>query len=213
VMTVFRNDNKLKRKGGFISVLRSTDKGTTWSGEIPIERLGTIGVTDPDTGDPVRTGDIIPDIATDRRPGTDNVYVVWQDARFTGFQRDQIAFSKSTDGGLTWTPAVRINSQTSTQAFTASIEVDAAGNLGVTHYDSAAMIRAHHSWKLTCGSYAPQTAAPPGAKNVSPPAIRHAYSSDCPRILCWRLRGTRRERRDVQALLVGIPRNGDRHIR
>jgi BNR repeat-like domain len=135
VMTVFRNENKLKRKGGFISVLRSTDKGTTWSSEIPIERLGTVEVTDPDTGDPVRTGDIIPDIATDRRPGTDNVYVVWQDARFTGFQRDQIAFSKSTDGGVTWTPAVRINSKTSTQAFTASIEVDAAGNLGVTHYD------------------------------------------------------------------------------
>jgi Neuraminidase (sialidase) len=60
---------------------------------------------------------------------------VWQDALFTGFQRDQIAFSKSTDGGLTWTPPVRINSDSSTQAFTASIEVDAVGDLGVTHYD------------------------------------------------------------------------------
>lgn len=83
----------------------------------------------------MRTGDIIPDIATDHRAGTDNVYAVWQDARFTGFQRDQIAFSKSTDGGLTWSAPVRINAVKSTQAFTASIEVDAAGNLGVTYYD------------------------------------------------------------------------------
>jgi hypothetical protein len=135
VMTVFRNDNQQKRKGGFISVLRSTTKGATWSGEIPVNRLGTVAVTDPETGEDVRTGDIIPDIATDRRAGTDNVYVVWQDARFTGFARDQIAFAKSTDGGLTWSAPVRINAVTSTQAFTASIEVDAAGNLGVTYLD------------------------------------------------------------------------------
>ncbi|HEU4912770.1 MAG TPA: sialidase family protein [Actinomycetes bacterium] len=135
VMTVFRNDNKTKRMFGFVSVLRSTDKGATWSGEIPVDRLGTVGVTDPATGAAVRTGDIIPDIATDRRSGTDNVYVVWQDARFTGFARDQIAFSKSTDGGRTWSAPVRINSTRTTQAFTASVEVDAAGNLGVTHYD------------------------------------------------------------------------------
>jgi hypothetical protein len=136
VMTVFRNDNgQGGRKGGFISLMRSTSKGATWSGEIPIARLGTVGVTVPSTGQDVRTGDIIPDIATDRRPGTNNVYVVWQDARFTGFQRDQIAFSKSSDGGLTWSAPVRINAVKSTQAFTASIEVDAAGNLGVTYYD------------------------------------------------------------------------------
>jgi hypothetical protein len=135
VMTVFRNDNQQKRKGGFISVLRSTTKGATWSGEIPVNRLGTVAVTDPETGEDVRTGDIIPDIATDRRAGTDNVYVVWQDARFTGFARDQIAFAKSTDGGLTWSAPVRINAVKSTQAFTASIEVDAAGNLGVTYLD------------------------------------------------------------------------------
>lgn len=135
VMTVFRNDNKLKRQAGYVSVLRSTDKGATWSGEVPIDRLGTVGVTDPQTGDDVRTGDIIPDIATDRRPGTDNVYAVWQDARFTGFQRDQIAFARSTDGGLTWSKPVRISGVAATQAFTGSIEVDAEGSLGVTYYD------------------------------------------------------------------------------
>jgi hypothetical protein len=135
IMTVFRNDNAAKRRGGTVSVMRSTNDGQTWSGEIPVSRLGTVGVTDPKTGEDVRTGDIIPDIATDRRPGTNNVYAVWQDARFTGFERDQIAFSKSTDGGLTWSPAVRLSPVKSTQAFTASVDVDAEGNLGVTFYD------------------------------------------------------------------------------
>ncbi|HEX6351344.1 sialidase family protein [Actinophytocola sp.] len=135
IMTVFRNDNALGRQGGTISVLRSTNAGATWSGEIVVDRLGTVGVRDPRDGAPVRTGDIIPSIATDERPGHDEVYAVWQDARWNGFQRDQIAFSKSTDGGLTWTPAVRINSDASTQAFTAAIEVDDAGNIAVTHYD------------------------------------------------------------------------------
>lgn len=135
VMTVFRNDNGEGRKGGTVSVLRSTDKGATWSGEIVVGRLGSVGVTDPRDGAAVRTGDIIPSIATDERAGKKTVYAVWQDARWTGFQRDQIAFSKSTDGGLTWSPAVRINSTKTTQAFTPAIEVDAAGNIAVTHYD------------------------------------------------------------------------------
>jgi hypothetical protein len=90
-MTVFRNDNGEGRKGGYVSVLRSPDKAASWSGEIPVSRLGTVEVSDPETGVPVRTGDIIPEIASDERAGTDNVYLVWQDARFTGFERDQIA--------------------------------------------------------------------------------------------------------------------------
>jgi hypothetical protein len=135
VMTVFRNDNALGRKGGTVSVLRSTDRGATWSGEIVVNRLGTVGVRDPRDGADVRTGDIIPSIATDERPGHDEVYAVWQDARWNGFQRDQIAFARSTDGGLTWSSPVRINSVATTQAFTAAIEVDDAGNIAVTHYD------------------------------------------------------------------------------
>lgn len=135
IMTVFRNDNAVGRQGGTVSVLRSADDGATWSGEIVVDRLGTVGVRDPRDGADVRTGDIIPSIATDERPGHDEVYAVWQDARWNGFQRDQIAFSKSADGGRTWSSPVRINSVASTQAFTPAIEVDDAGNIAVTHYD------------------------------------------------------------------------------
>ena len=135
IMTVFSNDNRGKRRGGTIAVLRSTNHGATWSGQINISRLGTVGVTDPDTGDPVRTGDIIPEIASDERSGNNDVYAVWQDARFNGFQRDQVAFSRSTDGGLTWSTPVRISQHNETQAFTPAIRVDGAGNIGVTYYD------------------------------------------------------------------------------
>ncbi len=137
VMDVLSNDNRQKRRGGTVAVLRSPfpSRGASWSGQINIDRLGAIGVTDPETGAPVRTGDIIPEIASDERAGNDDVYVVWQDARFNGFQREQIAFSRSTDGGLTWSKPVRISQRNGTQAFTPAIRVDGSGNIGVTYYD------------------------------------------------------------------------------
>jgi hypothetical protein len=135
VMTVFKNDNRNGQQGGTVAALRSTNRGTSWSGPITISPLGTVGVTDPRDGHDVRTGDIIPEIASDERGGHDEVYAVWQDARFNGFQRDQVAFSRSTDGGRTWSTPVRISTHNETQAFTPAIRVDAQGNIGVTYYD------------------------------------------------------------------------------
>jgi hypothetical protein len=135
VMTVFKNDNRRGGRGATVAVLRSPDRGASWSGQVDVSRLGTVTVVDPETGDPVRTGDIIPEIASDERAGSDDLYVVWQDARFNGFQRDQVAFSRSTNGGRTWSTPVRISTRNDTQAFTPAIRVDAEGNIGVTYYD------------------------------------------------------------------------------
>jgi hypothetical protein len=139
IFNEIRNDNKHRRRGGNVTVLRSTDKGVTWSAPIRIDALGTVGVIDPESGDDVRTGDIIPDIAVNRATGT--LYAVWQDARFLGGEFDSIAFSQSTDGGLTWSPTIKVN-QTPTnvaaanqQAFTPSVHVRADGTVGVTYYD------------------------------------------------------------------------------
>jgi hypothetical protein len=139
IFTEFNNENAKKRRGGFIRVLRSTDKGVTWSGPFDVGRLGTVGVTDPETGDPVRTGDIIPDIAVD--PANGRLYAVWQDAAVGTRQVDAIAFSQSLDGGVTWSSPIKVN-QTPTgiplgdqQAFTPSVDVSANGTVAVTYYD------------------------------------------------------------------------------
>ena len=118
-----------------VAVMRSSDKGANWAPQVVVGSLETVGVRDPRTGEPVRTGDIIPELASDERPGTDTLYMVWQDARFSGARRDQIAFSKSSDGGATWSAPRGISTVPDTQAFTPAIRVDAAGNLGVTYYD------------------------------------------------------------------------------
>jgi hypothetical protein len=130
-----------------VALIRSEDRGVTWgpqaqSGKIvpiTISPLRTIGVTDPETGDPVRTGDIIPDIAVDPTSGA--LYAVWQDARFNGFAADGIVFSQSLDGGFTWSPPIKVNQTPAgiplgnQQAFTPSVDVAADGTIAVTYYD------------------------------------------------------------------------------
>jgi hypothetical protein len=118
-----------------VGVMFSTDKGRTWSEPQLVNALGTVGVTDPRDDALVRTGDLVPDIAVDPRKGTRNIYLVWQDARFTGGLRDQVVLVRSTDGGKTWTTPRRVSSNLATQAFTASVEVNDRGHVGVTYYD------------------------------------------------------------------------------
>jgi hypothetical protein len=139
VFNEIRNDNRNGRAGSNVALLRSTDSGESWSGRVFVSRLGTIEITDPDTGDPVRTGDIIPEVAVD--PASGALYVVWQDARFSGGQFDSIAFSQSLDGGTTWSEPIKVNLSPddvpagNQQAFTPSVHVAADGTVGVTYYD------------------------------------------------------------------------------
>ena len=143
IFTEFNNENAKKKRGGFVRVLRSTDKGTTWTGPFDVGRLGTIGNFDPETGDPVRTGDILPEIAVDSSAAASRgrLYAVWQDASPNGGQADASVFSQSLDGGLTWSAALKVN-KTPTgipignqQAFTPSVDVGADGTIAVTYYD------------------------------------------------------------------------------
>jgi len=133
-----RNDNSKKTRGNSVRIMRSTDKGVTWSAPIFVDLLGTIFVTDPESGDDVRTGDIIPDIAV--APNGD-LYAVWQDARVNDGGADGIALSRSTDGGLSWSPRVKVNKTPTNipignqQAFTPSVDVAADGTVAVTYYD------------------------------------------------------------------------------
>jgi hypothetical protein len=63
------------------------------------------------------------------------VYTAWQDARFSGGERDAIALSRSLDGGATWSAPLRVNAFATTQSFTPTVHVRADGVIGVTYYD------------------------------------------------------------------------------
>jgi hypothetical protein len=120
--------------GFFEAVIRSTDKGVTWSQPIIISKDMSVAVTDPDTGAEVRTGAGLPDMAVDRTTG--HLYAVWADGRFSNGAHDDIALSRSTDAGLTWSAPVKVNQTTNNAAaFTPSVYVAANGTVGVTSYD------------------------------------------------------------------------------
>ena len=115
-----------------VIVSRSYDKGRTWTAPVTVSRLGTVGVVEPATGQPVRSGDVIPDIAVAPN-GT--LYVVWQDARFSGGTVDQIVLSSSSDGGRTWTAPVLASNSGDAAAFVGSVDVTRDGTVMVTYYD------------------------------------------------------------------------------
>ncbi len=115
-----------------IRAIRSSDHGDTWSAPVTVADLLAVGAADPDTGVPVRDGSDVPAVAID---SSGVVYVAWQDARFSGGQRDAIALSRSMDGGVTWSAPVRVNANTTTPAFTPTVHVRGDGVIGVTYYD------------------------------------------------------------------------------
>jgi len=116
-----------------IVAMSSTDKGVNWTAPIKIADNLAGGARDPAPGgQAIRDGALLPQIAA---APNGNLYVVWQDGRFVN-GIEGIAFSRSTDGGLTWSaPPTQINAVTSVHAFTPQIRVLADGTIGVTYFD------------------------------------------------------------------------------
>src|SRR3954447_25903951 len=147
------HQNNQGTRGEDVEVIRSTDKGQTWSKKaILVSPAQSIGETDPEpihcrpfiTGDPlctiVRSDGVIIDLAVDyssAHPG--RIYVTWQDHADNPYGDDLILLPHSDDGGLTWSAPDKVNQTPSgtftDQAFEPAVHVNADGVVAVSYYD------------------------------------------------------------------------------
>ena len=127
------------KRGGFtedLASVRSTNGGNSWSNPTVVSDMQPNGTQDPRNGNYVRAGDSLFDVTLSPSGA---LYAVWEDARFNGV--DQVAFSKSTDRGASWSTPVKISQTPAnanvllTQAFTPTVDVSANGTIAVTYYD------------------------------------------------------------------------------
>ena len=126
-----------------ISYVKSSDHGATFG---PVQlavktSVTTNGTVTPNAKESVRDGNILFDLAIDRNngPGMGNLYLVWQDGKSQNI--DRVAFSMSTNNGVSWSAPVIINKTPNSnnklrnQAFIPSVEVGADHKVYVTYYD------------------------------------------------------------------------------
>jgi photosystem II stability/assembly factor-like uncharacterized protein len=121
-----------------LQVVRSRDRGQTWSSPTLATTMLPVVTTDPETGQFV--GDPFnPSLALDKRNGF--LYAVWGDGRFSNSAYNDIAFSMSANGGRNWSAPIRVNQTplnipaANRHSFLPTIAVAEDGTIGVTHYD------------------------------------------------------------------------------
>src|SRR6266567_2615572 len=126
-------DPNFTPRGSSADFISSSDGGSTWSQPTVVSTEQTVDDIDPNTGQAIRTGSGLPEVAIDASTG--QLYVVWEDARFTGGTVNQAVISTSTNGGATWSAPDAVSKVTGRAAFTPTVAVNSAGTVGVTYYD------------------------------------------------------------------------------
>jgi hypothetical protein len=141
-----RNSGHGLRQDLSLEIIRSTDRGQTWSSQTQAAIMlplyggpeGNSLVANPETGQFV-SDPLNPSVAVDKRNG--NLYAVWGDGRFSNFQYNDIAFSMSTNSGFTWSAPIRVNQTplnipaVNRQCFMPTLAVAGDGTIGVAYYD------------------------------------------------------------------------------
>ena len=125
-----------------IAFVKSTDDGATWGQAQVIAPFNSLGVIDPNTGNPLRVGDGLEEVARDASTG--ELYVVWESS--SSYQKqlkqssaawdDQVLLMSSTNGGATWsTPQSLDTGNNGLPAFIPTVAAN-NGRVAVTYYDS-----------------------------------------------------------------------------
>ena len=113
-----------------LQIVRSTDKGVSWSAPITISPVQTVGTN------AIRDGSTLGSIAVGPHG---KLAAVWQDARFSSvfgqIPFDGVAFSQSLDAGSTWSAPVGINAVPTVAAFEPTVAYRSDGTVGVTYFD------------------------------------------------------------------------------
>jgi BNR repeat-like domain len=117
----------------WLAFVKSADHGRTWSSPQRIAPVGTVTVTDPKTGEYLRTGDSLFSVAIDPRTG--RLYLAWQSASLSAGQYDESLLVTSGNAGRTWTSPTVVSTRYGGQAFLPTIAVNTAGQVGLTWYD------------------------------------------------------------------------------
>jgi hypothetical protein len=130
------------RSNAQLAFVKSTDGGATWTQPQVIAPFNSLGVIDPNTGNPARVGDGLESVAID--PSNGKLYVVYESSTmFTknvkqsaGAWDDEILLVTSSDGGATWTgPTVIHKLGNDMPTFIPTVAVN-GGRVAVTYYDS-----------------------------------------------------------------------------
>ncbi len=120
--------------------VKSTDGGGTWTQPQAIVDANSLGVIDPNTGERLRVGDGLEEVAID---ANGKLYMVWETS--TNYIKnvkqsrvlwdDQILLTTSSDGGATWAKPVVVHQLASgLPTFTPMVAVS-GGTVAVTYYD------------------------------------------------------------------------------
>jgi hypothetical protein len=114
-----------------IDYITSADHGRTWSGQHVVSDQHLVPITQPGTGTVVNT--ITPALSAISPSG--EIVLAWEDSRFSGDRYNEIAVSRTTDGGRHWTTPHRASTPTGHPAFIPAVAISARGTIGVTYYD------------------------------------------------------------------------------
>jgi hypothetical protein len=116
-----------------LALVRSADRGATWSAPIVVSDLRAVGAFDPQN--PMRAIRDGANLGAFASGANGRIVAVWQDARFSAGARDGIAFARSDDGGRTWSAPVQVNRVPTVQAFLPAVTIAEDGTFGVLYYD------------------------------------------------------------------------------